>query len=504
MMTEREQRGSGLARVATGSGRRAVIAAWVVALLLGWQPRARSEPAAWDELPSSVFTITTNGCKEGPKKVTGRSGTAFAVKDWPGVWGGPFLVTALHVIHRCKTIEVLPAKPGGSARTPWSPRGSYYAIPALDIAVLLIPKKVLQEWNSGVAYLRFRRAQASKSRLTKLIGKDLRVWGESGGGAAAGYLPKVIQVVKVAGLVANKGGSAVGGLDRKRWLVIYGGSMAAGVSGGPVLVKEEEEDGAVRVIGMHHGGLRRDGQRWAVVLSRAELVGTWKKPQQARWVVIGAEVSGYRAPKYGHSLGRDEVDMAMRWQPRTRKLRFDVTAARRVGDVANRRGLSGEVGFDGDLPLWPDSLHTRSLAWRVDLGYRFTGAERRLLGPDGIELASDDISGHDVLGDVGLELRLRRTRRLRPSVFTGLRLGLAWHRDPDENWRFAFLWGVPVEFRLSIAPRLDSFFELAVFAGLALERAPEPTYRYTGVGADYEGHGRTWSTSAAGGISIGF
>lgn len=202
-----------------------------------------------------------------------RHGTGFLADDWPHT-SGPVLITALHVVHGCQTIEFSLPRCGEALESGTKEQRSFRVQDGqrlvvwreLDlVAIPLRGNQVRPGWTAT------RPAEGAPALL---LGEPLHVMGLGKYSVCPRSLahfrytaPVFAHVDNILKRTAYSTPEIKGTLGDDVQLIIVSGDQWQGFSGAPLLTVGD----APQLVGMHEGGAPNGEAKWSVALHRAVL-----------------------------------------------------------------------------------------------------------------------------------------------------------------------------------------------------------------------------------------
>jgi hypothetical protein len=422
-----------------------------------------------------------------------RTGTGFVVASGQ-IHGtsGPFLVTALHVIHGCNRITLTridcSQDPPRETVTTLGGTTGVQSFPSLDVAIIPFA------FDGQLSRLP-DRARKPRS-LTELSVPGASMFNMCMAGVAwytggplvreqFGFLATTHNKHKKRTEPAWRADEIRGSLDPRAQMYTYFGSPAGGSSGAPVYDNDE-------IIGIHEGGFDRYPSGWALGLwepllrntdSVAHTLKNWGDVdftppllQQADALASAADVGALVAAE---SLTRVELEFRPNLALGTARPQDEARV-----DVAVR--LSRDQDGDGVV----------ALGWDLGTFVAVGQHAQQLLGPDGEVL---DDAPHLSVGlafEPGVHLATRRLRHIGFAAAIRAHLGAARYRNVlEQEPAWGAIAGGTFAIRVMRArpracgTRISRWRCGRAYIGVDLNLSWQPgprEYRYTGVGAEAE------------------
>lgn len=440
--------------------RSAIRIALFVTVVLAFASRSSRATALEAMTDDSVFLIRAT-CKDEP---VGRSGTAFLVKDWPSP-GETSLVTALHVIYSCNSLEVYtsacaaePSKrivefgrQNASQITAW---------PEHDLAVL---RHVTFASNAAAGTI-------ADDVTLPAGGQNVQVLGQTknnpcaAGAATVTSTPLLSQLVKDAGSVP---------LTTK--VLAYYGTPGPGASGGPVVRLSDH-----KVIAVHEAGFRNSN-----LITAAIPIGGLTSDFGPSFEVVSLNWAGveFTIPLAVHARedqGLTEEQISMK--------RWSLSLGADVTTLSATPFYRLMVGLGLELDLSTNATFTWSEGIRFDLlrlGYWFRRSQ--FTDPAGQSLPLES-SGLLLGGEVGAYyfMRFRRLSKISLEPFLGLRGSAFIDSPPQGSIKPRGYWGPNVGLRVGLGRvnLLEQSEALVLDIQGGAEVGKPSQYQFTGAGAE--------------------
>jgi len=273
-----------------------------------------------------------------------------------------------------------------------------------------------------------------------------------------------------------------GSLDPEAAVLQYWGTATAGTSGAPVTPPGKEDD----VIGIHQGGLRGESVGWAVLFGAGKTyraaLGDW--PTEGPGVFVRPRLS----QSADATVDKRVLEEARRWKPSQKLFSVELRVQGPGGwQITGEPFMEPRIGLSSEWYEFPAGTRSMSIAGRVVLGHISGAVTQRMEDPRGRPLEQETVQASAVFVEAGPELRMRRTSRVRPSLFAGVRAGVGAVGTTvagmsDLDWSTS---GWILEARVAVTP-LSGYHALGLALGLRGMDAPGTHFRYTGAGANFE------------------
>jgi hypothetical protein len=444
--------------------------AFVASLLLCLMPAPTHAQGISEQ---SVFRVAA-ACPG--TSVASRTGTAFLVQDWPDQ-GKVSLVSALHVIHGCKLVELYPSqcvakgKPKALATFVAADQRKLRAWPEHDLVAFLDVTN--EPWVSQRPKLRWGGLQSFPDPAAPVIlGNSVTVNGYTQNNVCLGGAGLVTSYVELDKVYAGNRGS----LAPDMRLMIYSSTATHGASGGPVALP-----GSDVVIGIHEAGFGESIQVTAANLVTTSQA-TWGREYETTLAAL-AKVP-FKFPVDVHFLEQDLTGGEQAWWFKTSFTSFRVGATLggspapvEDGGFGGHRRYHVGAAYDVHLGrLWADGAQHLRLA--VDALY--WPYDRVFQDPAGRAFSRKATWGLGLATEVAYLLRFRRTQTWRLATGPGLRVTTLSHSQPAGLIKVDLFTALLAHFQVSVSVA-DTTAILLLLSGGA-ECGPSLRYEYHSVG----------------------
>ena len=415
------------------------------------QPRAGIADPIHNE---AVFSVRAKDC---PKGAT-RNGTAFLVKDWPDK-GEVSLVTALHVVHGCSSLDI---KSSSCDNPPNQPLVSLNGNSGVSVRMwpkrdLIVFRHVKGQWASARPAFEW-----TPLKTTSTTGRPVVTVGATGKSVCypdPGPVKSSIQI----GKVIPKG---LGSIDPLTVVLVYE-LGAAGASGGPVT-----DQGTEKVIAVHEAGFETEDKETAaiaIVDDDDPVAGTAIDNAFPDWSNVN-----FTPPPRPHALAEAGEDAASRASVKYHL--GPLVAVEFGGPIAWSQGaryrLEGAVAWE---LRDPKSASPVAIGGRFTVGGVLAVFDEPRRDPSGAEFDKGRRVHGGPSAAIGAYLRTSRFSALQFELGGAFRTDFIWEAPEGASREAAIIPGLMLE------PRLIGMwktFALTLGGRIGLEYAPLFAYQY--------------------------
>jgi hypothetical protein len=441
----------------------------------------------------ATFELVASQCPEGANKP--RTGSAFVARGFPGV-AGLALVTALHVVDGCQTIQVVRLACSSEGKTTRetmhtfaAPEG-FDAWPTYDLAAFPAPRTI-----QGAAAANVGGSRPSATTMVRIGGSTQY----DGCPDNIGFITDYADFKFLGQNLARRNNislaTAMGTLDPDARMVVYFGSTSEGASGGAVTRSNDDA-----LLAVHLAGAKQFPLGFGILIDanmaapKPALLGThvpnYVRPFAAQSGACAAEMSDYGdasatfVRRHADGQGQFSLGGFAEFEPTTGG----------PSSLGPSLAYSAEIGgCCGDL-----LSHSWSVEGRVDYG--FGAFSHPIQAPTGAEIEPYRASLRFLRAEANVAHLFNRLGSIRPSVSLGVRGSAMTHPAPGET--DSVLDGsVGFPARVQVHFAFPWLHAIAIALTTSVDWAPTLRYRYSGLGAETVDAGHSWRVTLGIGLA---